>query len=520
MGDVEDIVMCKETDLKENEMRVFEDDDKGKVLMVKQKGKIHALGAECTHYGAALEYGVLGNGRIRCQYHGACFNLATGDIEDFPGLDSLPCFPVTIKHGMVHVRISNRLLQEKKRRKSFTPRDLDVFQTIIIIGAGAAGVTCAETLRQEGFNGMVIMLTDEPVLPYDRVKLTKVLNPEIEKIALRDEEFFEQRTIEVLKRAQVLELDAKLRTVRLQTGELYTYDQVFIASGATPRTLSVKGSDLRKIFPLRTYCHSRLIYSNINGESNVVIVGSSFIAMELASTIAKQVNSVCVVSRGRLPLMDVFGELVASRIFTWFKEQGIRFQLNSQVMEFLGDEVLQEVVLSDGTHLEADVCIVGIGVIPNTEFIKSKEIQITDSRLITVDHFLQTTHPGIFAGGDVVVAPHANGQANITHWSNACYHGHIAARNMLGQKKRLNTVPYYWTVFFGKPFRYAGYALKFDDVVVTGDLENLKFVAYYCLEQTVLAVATSGMDPVASLFAERLHERKVLTKNEIETWIE
>ncbi|XP_072376071.1 apoptosis-inducing factor 3-like [Diabrotica undecimpunctata] len=245
-------IVCNVNDLQENELKTVELDE-GKVLLVKQKGVISAIGPKCTHYGAPLVSSALGDGRVRCQWHGACFNILTGDIEDFPGLDSLPCYKVTIEDDKVKVRAKKSELRTNKRVKRMVKKDLKEDQHIVVIGGGPSGATCVETLRQEGYTGRLSFVCKENFLPYDRVKVSKSMDFDVEHASLRDEDFYKQYDIDVLKGVEATAVDSSNHSVTLSNGNTLNYDKLFIATGSLARKLNVPGSDLKNVVTLREY---------------------------------------------------------------------------------------------------------------------------------------------------------------------------------------------------------------------------------------------------------------------------
>nr|QHB15539.1 apoptosis-inducing factor 3 [Bemisia tabaci] len=520
-------VVCKASELADNSMKEFPlGEDGGKVLVVKQHGEIFAVGSKCTHYGAPLANGALGEGRVRCPWHGACFNIKSGDIEDFPGLDSLPCYKVEVtSDGDVKVKGKKSDLTVSKRAKQLTCRDPVNSQAIVIIGGGAAGASCVETIRQEGFTGRVVLISKEPHLPYDRPKLSKMLDVDVKKIYLRSEDFYLNNGIEILKGVEATNIDTKGKVVTLSNGESVKYSSVFIASGSRPRTMKVPGSDLNNIFTIRVPEDAKAIFSQLTPKSNVVVVGSSFIGMEAAAFCVGKVNSVVVLGRSSDPFKETLGENVGSRIRHLFENtKGVIMEMNVQVTEFGGkDGKVSSVKLNDGRTLDADVVIVGIGAIFNSEFLSQSEVETTGNGAVQTNEYLQTNVENVYAGGDIAHAPVfaiGNKKAAIGHWQIAHYHGHVAAKNMVGKKTSLRTVPFFWTMLFGMSVRYAGYGGGFDKVEVVHE-DILKFVAYYLQKDEVVAIATLGKDPIAAKFAELLYEGKKLTTSDIKdnAWV-
>lgn len=209
------------------------------VLVVKQNGKISALGAKCTHFNLPLSSAVVGNGRIRCPWHGACFSLATGDIEDYPGQDSLPCYQVNIEEGQVKVRAKKSELKSGRRTQNFIKRDATDKRTFVVIGGGPSGAICAETLRIKGFTGRIVIIAKESILPYDRVILSKFMAAPVERLVLKSQEFYDEREIEVMTGVAVTVLNTDIKEISLDNGSKVNYDKVYIATGLAARKCKI-----------------------------------------------------------------------------------------------------------------------------------------------------------------------------------------------------------------------------------------------------------------------------------------
>lgn len=516
--------MCKETEIKENEMKLLPlGKDGAKVLLIKQEGQLHAIGTKCTHYGALLHTGALGNGRIRCPWHGACFNIKTGDIEDYPGLDSLPCYKVNVDDsGLVHVKAKRKDLDINRRVKDMCKHDESNETTVVIVGGGPGGVTCAESLRQEGFTGNIIMICKENAVPYDRVKVTKVLDFDIEKAALRPRSFYNDHKIEMKLGVEATGLDTSENVVQLSNKEKLSYNYLFIVTGCKPRLPDLPGVHLSNIFVLRDHTHSKAVHSELSLEKHVVIYGLGFISMEAAAYCTNKCASITVVGRDTVPMEPVLGTEIGNRIAQEYEEKGIQFMFDTTITEFTpkeNGETVGTVVLKDGTVLPADIVIIGLGSTFNTEWLKDSSVEMLENGSVPVDKYLKTNVENVYAGGDIAYAPlyssdGGSDKAAIGHYSLAHYHGKIAALNICGKNVPLDTVPFFWTSLFGRNFRYAGHG-KPDKIKIVGSVENFEFFAYYIRNGKVIAMSSCGADPVVSDFANLLHEGGSLTEAEV-----
>ncbi|XP_033089944.1 apoptosis-inducing factor 3 isoform X1 [Trachypithecus francoisi] len=524
--DCVEAAVCHVKDLENGQMREVEL-GWGKVLLVKDNGEFHALGHKCPHYGAPLVKGVLSRGRVRCPWHGACFNVSTGDLEDFPGLDSLHKFQVKIEKEKVYVRASKQALQLQRRTKVMAKcispsAGYSSSTNVLIVGAGAAGLVCAETLRQEGFSDRIVLCTLDRHLPYDRPKLSKSLDTQPEQLALRPKEFFRAYGIEVLTEAQVVTVDVRNKKVVFKDGFKLEYSKLLLAPGSSPRTLSCKGKEMENVFTIRTPEDANRVVRLARGR-NVVIVGAGFLGMEVAAYLTEKAHSVSVVELEETPFRRFLGERVGRALMKMFENNRVKFYMQTEVSELRGQEgKLKEVVLKSSKVVRADVCVVGIGAVAATGFLRQSGIGLDSRGFIPVNKMMQTNVPGVFAAGDAVTFPLAwrnNRKVNIPHWQMAHAQGRVAAQNMLAQEAEMSTVPYLWTAMFGKSLRYAGYGEGFDDVIIQGDLEELKFVAFYTKGDEVIAVASMNYDPIVSKVAEVLASGRAIRKREVELFV-
>ncbi|XP_072808918.1 apoptosis-inducing factor 3 [Vicugna pacos] len=522
--DCVEAAVCHIKDLENGQMREVEL-GWGKVLLVKDNGELHALGHKCPHYGAPLVKGVLSRGHVRCPWHGACFNISTGDLEDFPGLDSLHKFQVKIEKEKVYVRASKQALQLQRRTKvmatCISPSAGHSGSTnVLIVGAGAAGLVCAETLRQEGFSDRIVLCTLDRHLPYDRPKLSKSLDAQPEQLALRPKEFFRAHGIEVLTEAQVVTVDVRNKKAVFKDGFKLEYSKLLLAPGSSPKTLSCKGKDVENVFTIRTPEDANRVVRLARGR-NAVVVGAGFLGMEVAAYLTEKAHSVSVVELEETPFRRLLGERVGRALMKMFENNWVKFYMQTEVSELRAQEgKLKEVVLKSSKVVRADVCVVGIGAVPATGFLRQSGIGLDSRGFIPVNKMMQTNIPGVFAAGDAVTFPLAwrnNRKVNIPHWQMAHAQGRVAAQNMLAQEAEISTVPYLWTSMFGKSLRYAGYGEGFDDVIIQGDLDELKFVAFYTKGDEVTSVASMNYDPIVSKVAEVLASGRTIRKREVET---
>ncbi|XP_019908526.1 apoptosis-inducing factor 3 isoform X1 [Esox lucius] len=515
--------VCHVKDLENGQMREV-DLGSGRALLIKEHGEFSAIAHKCPHYGAPLVKGVLSKGHVRCPWHGACFNIATGDIEDFPGLDSLPTFQVRVEKDKVIIRANKQDLQSQKRSKAMARCSAVInsstgFSHILIVGSGPAGLVCAETLRQEGFTDRIVMCTMDKHPPYDRPKLSKSLESTAEQLRLRSIDFLQDHDIELLTEKEAVAVDVKTRAVTFQDGSRMEYRKLFIATGSKPKPMNYKGQDVKNVFHLRTPEDANCV-ARLANNRNAVIVGTSFVGMEVAAALTDKAHSVSIIGIEAIPFQKALGEKVGRAIMKLFETNRVKFYMLNEVSEMLGHHgQLKEVLLKSGKVLRADVCVIGTGSRPATGFLKGSGVHMDSKGFVPVNKTMQTNVEGVFAGGDIVTFPflgRSNKKVNIPHWQMAHVHGRVAALGMMGRPTEIKTVPYFWSAMFGKSIRYAGYGEGFDDVVIQGDLDELKFVAFYTRSEEVIAVASMNYDPIVSRVAEVLGSGKTIRKRDVE----
>ena len=478
----------------------------------------------------------LQNGRIKCQWHGACFNAATGDIEDMPGLDSLQNFEVRVAGNDVSIVATEEQLKNPKRRRPMAKCEAGNTKVFVVIGGGSAGAAAVESIRANGYNGRLVWISKENTLPVDRIRLSKAFDLTEDKVLLRSPEFYAEYNIESLLGTTVTSLDHdKREIVYAKDGHETTlkYDSVLVATGGSPMTLRLEGGKSENVFTLRTLEDSKRIgnVAAANPKARFVVVGSNFIGMECAASLSKMTSEpVVVVARGELPFKP-FGSEIGKAILDFFTKNGVVFKPNAEPKELkVTDNKVHTVVCADGSEVPCDyvICGVGVEIKSSTSFIKPIASLPADSTLIdartgalNVDQHLRVV-PGFFAAGDMINYPDPLfGTVRIEHWAVAGSMGKLAGENMAKEQadsaKGLapyTTFPYFWTMNFGKGVRYAGHASSWDEIIF--DMEpnglapdTLKFAAYFVKDDRVLAVATVARDPIVSRAAELMRSRKM-----------
>lgn len=460
------------------------------VLLLRQEnGQVRALSAECPHKGAPLEKGVVCGDRLVCPWHKAIFSIEDGRLLEPLSLDPLATYPTEIRDGRVWLSLATRPLSAEAAQEQA--------QSVLIVGAGAAGVAAAVSLREFGFAGPITMVDGENTAPYDRTALTKaVLSGKTEDDTpptLRPDSFWADHDIDRLV-GQVVALDAPSHAVTLADGQVLTADHVLLAPGAAPRRLDVPGADLRGVVTLRQAADAQQLLAACPANGRVVISGGSFIGMEAAASLKSRGMQVTVVAPDEIPFARIFGREVGARLRRLHEEKGVTYRAGRRIVGLDGDARVQKVRLDDGTRLEADIVLVGVGVRPATGF--AAPLAAEDGG-IDVDDGMRAA-PGIYVAGDCARILHGDSRVRIEHWRSAQVQGRHAARTIAGQTEPSRFLPWFWTQQFGCKIEYAGYHEPFDGVAIEGDVEAFHFVARLMRNGRCVGLVTAGHPDVTA----------------------
>jgi 3-phenylpropionate/trans-cinnamate dioxygenase ferredoxin reductase component len=362
-------------------------------------------------------------------------------------------------------------------------------RTFVIVGAGLAGAKAAETLREDGFEGRLILIGDEAERPYERPPLSKeYLRGEAEaKPYVHDQDFYPQKGIELLTSTRVTGIDPGSRELILEGDRRQRYDRALIATGAEPRRLSVPGSDLAGVHYLRMLADSEAIAGRIEAGGRLVVLGSGWIGAEVAASARQKGCEVTVLERASLPLERVLGPELGRIYRDIHRDHGVEFLPETTVQRFEGSGRVERVITGDDARLEADFVVVGIGVLPRTEMFAAGGGAIDDG--ILTDEGLATSLPDVFAAGDVANArqPRYGRHHRVEHWANALNQGPVAARAMLGREVAYDEIPYFFSDQYETGMEYAGYAMEWHEVVFRGDVASREFIAFWVKDRRVLA---------------------------------
>ncbi len=463
------------------------------VLLARRGNEVFAIGAKCTHYSGPLAEGLMVGDTVRCPWHHACFSLRTGEALCAPALDPVECWNVARTGDIIRVT----------GKAAAAPRPTSPGrqpQTIVIVGTGAAGNAAAEMLRSQGFAGSVTLIGDEDSVPYDRPNLSKdyLAGKAAEDwIPLRSEQFYKDNNIGLLRGTPVAAIEVQSRQVRLATGEALPFDVLLLATGAEPVRLTVPGADLPHVRTLRSLADSRKIIELAERAKRAVVIGASFIGLEVAASLRRRGLDVHVVAPEQAPLERVLGPEVAARIRAIHEAEGVTFHLGTSARSISGDAV----ALENGETLGADLVVAGIGVRPRLTLAEQAGLEM--DRGVLVNQYLETSARGIYAAGDIArwPDPRTGARIRVEHWVLAERHGQTAAMNMMGSLQVFNQVPFFWSAHYDTVINYVGHAESWDRVEIDGDLAADDCRVAYLKDGRELAVATIGRD-VANLEAE------------------
>ena len=469
-------------------------------LMIARVGdEFFAVDAVCTHYHAPLAEGLIIGDTVRCPWHHACFSLRTGEAVRAPALSPVACWSTTIRGDKVFV------IHKLPVRADSMPAPGRAPQKIVIIGAGAAGFAASQRLRRLGYAGSLTMLSDDDAPPVDRPNLSKDylagVAPE-DWVLLREDAFYTEQRIDLRLKANVVRLHIAAHEVELADGSKVPYDRLLLATGAEAVRLPVPGMDLPHVHTLRSLADSRAIINRAASARRVVVVGASFIGLEVAASLRTRGLDVHVVAPDRRPMERVLGPELGDFVRQLHEEHGVAFHLENTVIAIDA----QQVSLKEGGNVEADLVVVGAGVRPRLTL--AEQAGLATNHGVLVDAYLQTSVAGIFAAGDIArwPDPYSGKSIRAEHWVVAQRQGQTAARNLLGGNEKFDAVPFFWSQHYDVQINYVGHGESWDAISVDGSIPKRDCVLRYTRDKRMIAVATINRD-IESLRAEVEFER-------------
>jgi 3-phenylpropionate/trans-cinnamate dioxygenase ferredoxin reductase subunit len=363
-------------------------------------------------------------------------------------------------------------------------------QTIAIVGASLTGAKAAQELRDQGFDGRVVLIGDEHELPYERPPLTKdYLRDEQprDKTRVHEEGFYDQHDIELLTGVTVTAIKPSEQRILVDGDKEFRYDRLLIATGAEPRKVDLAGADLDGVHYLRTLADCDALRHRLAAGGKVVVVGAGWIGAEFAASARQRGLEVTVIEPATVPLERVLGNELGAFYRDVHETHGVEMRMQTGVEAFEGAQSVAAVRTRDGQSIACDFVVVGVGVIPRARLADAAGAKLENG--IVVNQQLRTTLPNVFAAGDVANAWHPFFKRNIRveHWANALNQGPAAAQAMLGQDVCYDRIPYFFSDQYEIGMEYSGYATEWDEVIYRGAISDGEFIAFWLKDQRVIA---------------------------------
>jgi NADPH-dependent 2,4-dienoyl-CoA reductase/sulfur reductase-like enzyme/nitrite reductase/ring-hydroxylating ferredoxin subunit len=474
------------------------------VILVRRGPEIFAIGATCSHYEGPLADGLVVDDTVRCPWHHACFSLRTGEALAAPALSPVAAYEIVQRAGQVFVtgeRAKPGSVRRGARPGTAAPR------SVAIVGAGAAGNSVADELRHLGFEGGITLIDRDQEAPYDRPNLSKDYlagTVQDEQLPLHPSAYYEERRVELVRGRQVTALDLDRKRLTFDDGTTREFGAIVLATGADPVRLTMPGEYGPPVHYLRTLADSRAIITSAEGARRAVVLGASFIGLEVAASLRARKIEVHVVAPSRRPLERVLGPELGDFIRGLHERHGVVFHLGGKA----SDLTRGGVVLEGGERLDADFIVAGIGVRPATVLAEQAGLRVEKG--IVVDAYLETATKGVFAVGDAArwPDPRGGGLVRIEHWVLAQRQGQAVARTIVGERTPFTDVPFFWSQHYDISINYVGHAERWEAIEIDGSLERHDGSVRYRAGGRVLAVASIFRDR-ENLEAELAMEREI-----------
>ena len=457
------------------------------VLLARSGADVFAVGAHCIHYHGPLADGLVVDGTVRCPWHHACFDLRTGEALRAPAFSPLETWSTEQRDGKAFVCEKRSVVKPSTLARPTDPG------RIVIVGGGAAAFAAADMLRRQDYQGDIVMLSDDATPPVDRPNLSKDYlagNAPEEWVPLQPDGFYLDRGIELRLNAHVVGIDTSAREVALDSGDRIKFDRLLLATGAEPARPSIPGARPSDVLLLRSLANSRAIIERAGAARRAVVLGASFIGLEVAASLRARQLEVHVVAPERLPMQRILGSDMGAFVQRLHEEHGVVFHLENTAVALEGGRLR----LSGGAILDADFIVAGLGVRPRVELAEAAGLKV--DRGVVVDAMLETSAPGVFAAGDIArwPDPHSGRSIRVEHWVVAERQGQVAALNMLGRRQSFDAVPFFWSQHYDVPINYVGHAEEWDEIAVAGDIDARDCLLRFRRNGRTLAVASIFRD--------------------------
>ncbi|SCM19941.1 ferrodoxin reductase-like protein, putative [Plasmodium chabaudi chabaudi] len=538
-SNLEKTYLLNKEDIKNGEMKEIKvNGDKDTVLLVNIDNNYYCVGPKCPHYSAPLRLGLLTKEYITCPWHDAKFDIKTGECINGPSFDDIPKYNVVVEGDKIYAYIPKEIeLFEKKKICPCSGTgscEKGKKKKIVIIGGGAATLGAIESFLKVGFDGEIIICSQDSYKPYDKPTLSKNISnldtsSELyNEIKLKEDEYYDNKNITYMLNTTVEKVDDEHKKVYLQNGKEIEYDKILITTGLRPAPSPIQNDiPVNNLLTLNCLNDNIKIASFAKEGTRCVIIGSSFIACELTSSLKKKNVNISMVSKNSVPFIGAFGEKIGTIVLNILKEKNVDFYPNTYPVEYIIDDgyfalknnkkAIHGVKLNTGEVIKCDYVIEALGCKPNSEFLKNK-FKNEDGFILVDKHFKVKDSQDIYAAGDVCVFPYfVTGEpVNICHWNVAIQQGRIAANNMIkNEQKTYNFIPFFNTNIFGKNFRFSGYAKDYEKIIYEGDVSKYNFIGYFVKNNKVDAIVTLGNNKMAAL-NECLLKNKVSKVYELE----
>ncbi|WFD25884.1 Apoptosis-inducing factor 1 [Malassezia nana] len=475
-------------------------------------GSFYATTSRCTHYGMPLSKGVLtDDGKLYCPFHGACFRVTTGDIEDAPALEPLQTFEVEVKDDQIYLLVDYEAL--KNPPPSLCPsseKDKRQGHHTVFIGGGAVTLHAVQEMRRLGYKGQITVLTSEPHPTIDRPRLSKSYAPALKQTVIYDESYWRD-TLQVDLRlsSHAYMLDTRMKRIHVRGGNTLIYDNLVLATGSVPRRLPIEGAMAQGVYVLRSHQDAESLTAALKRRAapKLVIIGTGFIGLEMGIALAKHAD-VTLLGQTHVPLEGPLGRQVGSGLQTAImNERPLRFMNAVDVVRIETDMngYVRGVVVqprargSPELFLQADMVLMSTGARPATDFLRNSPSfpGLRPDGSVEVDSALRVLGlRNVYAGGDIAAYPTENGLVRVEHWNVASNHGRAIGRMLAtGHVRAYKHVPVFWSSLTST-LRYAGSGQGYTEVYVDGEPDEAEFIAYYAKNDKVIAVATMWKDPM------------------------